>query len=305
VSRVRFDYDARRWLSGDFTLPRINNDFVLLTPKDMLTRDEAWISRSDLLDSFSEIMPAIPNEQLRAQVSDHFNRRLAEDPSKTESREAAASTIEAFPGVLDYYIKHKEDNAADAHRVSNAKVRETEEQFVTQIREMVEQYLAGTDFYRPADSFETSLERIHFLKDVIEKQDGYRIFYLKGKPIKREADLQIMFRLTWRASDYDVNREVNNGRGPVDFKVSNGSGDKTLIEFKLASNGKLKQNLKHQVDAYEAANDTSKSIKAILYFDESEYQKIVSILKDLDIEGRRDIVLIDAEWRESASNISG
>lgn len=49
----------------------------------------------------------------------------------------------------------------------------------------------------------------------------------------------------------DVNREVNNGRGPVDFKISKGSKDTTLVEFKLASNSKLKNNLAKQVDIYK------------------------------------------------------
>jgi len=76
------------------------------------------------------------------------------------------------------------------------------------------------------------------------------------KPLEREADLQIMFRLTWHGSPLDVNREVNNGRGPVDFKISHGAANATLVEFKLASNRKLEQNLKHQVATYEAATRT-------------------------------------------------
>ena len=114
-----------------------------------------------------------------------------------------------------------------------------------------------------------------------------------------------MYRLTWFASSFDVNREVNNGRGPVDYKVSRGSADATLVEFKLASNSKLKQNLKHQVGVYEAANDTAKSIKAILYFSASELTRVQAILKELDLAGRRDVVLIDArpDNKASASNV--
>ena len=59
------------------------------------------------------------------------------------------------------------------------------------------------------------------------------------------------------ATEYDVNREVNNGRGPVDFKVSKGSKDTTLVEFKLASNTKLKKNLENQVEIYKKANCTA------------------------------------------------
>lgn len=83
-----------------------------------------------------------------------------------------------------------------------------------------------------------------------------------------EKDLQLLFKLTWFATIFDVNAEVNNGRGPVDFKISKGDLDKTLVEFKLASNSKLKQNIANQVQVYEAANNTNQSMKVILYFNE-------------------------------------
>ena len=208
--------------------------------------------------------------------------------TEKERRAVAASTAEQFPAVLDYYIKHKEDTGEEAHKVCRSlKVRETEVQFVEHIRDLVETHLAGTEFYELGDSFEESLRRLMFLKDVIENKDGYRVFYADGKPLKREADLQIMYRLTWYATSYDVNREPNNGRGPVDFKVSKGAANKALLEFKLASNSKLRQNLQHQVEVYEAANNTSKSIKAIMYFTETEFNNVQKILKELDLSGAK------------------
>lgn len=306
IDKVAFDYTAKRWKGGRYDLPALGNDFVLLTPKEILTKDVAWINRSDLIDNFQGIYQSLPDEQLRSHVNEYFLRRLSEDAKEEEIREAAASTIEHFPQVLDYYILHKEDTGDEAHKVSGLKVRDTERQFIHQIRALVDGKLVGTDFYGEADdSFEESLRRLLFLKSVIEDQDGYRFFYHDGKPIHREADLQLMYKLTWCASTYDVNREVNNGRGPVDFKVSKGNKDKTLIEFKLASNSKLKQNLKHQVGVYEAANDTAKSIKAILYFSESEFRKVQTTLTELGLTGRRDVVLIDAcpTNKPSASNV--
>lgn len=304
VDKVGFDYSAKRWRREQYELPVFGLNFVLLTPKDILTKDEAWINRSDLLNEFQDIYNAVPDEQLRAQVNDYFLRRLSEDAKEKEIREAAAATVERFPQLLDYYIKDKEARGDEAHEVSGLKVRETEIQFIEQIRAFVSSHLAGTEFYELGDSFEEALRRVHFLKDVIENKDGYRLFYMKDKPIQREADLQIMYRLTWYATTFDVNREVNNGRGPVDFKVSKGSADKTLVEFKLASNSKLKQNLKNQVGVYEAANDTAKSIKAILYFTENDLERVLAVLKDLGLSGRRDVVLIDAsrDNKPSASN---
>ena len=112
------------------------------------------------------------------------------------------------------------------------------------IRELVLKHLAGTEFYERGGSYEESLQRVKYLKHVIEDNDGYRVFYVNGTPVKRESDLHTMFRLTWYATTFDVNAEVNNGRGPVDYKVSKGKQNASLVEFKLASNPSLRRNLR-------------------------------------------------------------
>lgn len=306
VDKVKFDYDSRRWQREQYELPVFLSDYVLLTPKDILTKDEAWINRPDLLDRFGEICASVPDVQLRAQINDHFLRRLSEAPTDKEHREAAAASAEQFPIVLDYYIRDKEDTGEEAHKVSSLKVRETEIKFGQNVCEFVDGKLVGTEFYEEkSDSLEESLRRVRFLRHVIEDQDGWRIFYIDGKPLRREADVQIMYRLCWYATSYDVNREPNNGRGPVDFKVSKGAADKSLVEFKLASNSKLKQNLQHQVEIYQTANDTKKSIKAIVYFTQTELERVQQILLDLKLSDQPEIVLIDAsaDNKKSASNV--
>jgi hypothetical protein len=132
-----------------------------------------------------------------------------------------------------------------------------------------------------------------FLKDVIENKGGHRLFYANDEPIRRESDLQILFRLTWFATPSDVSREVNDGRGPVDFKVSRGSIDKSLVEFKLASNTKLRRNLEKQVEIYKAASDAPNALKVILFFTDEEHNKVLEILEELGLGKNPDIVLID------------
>jgi hypothetical protein len=91
-----------------------------------------------------------------------------------------------------------------------------------------------------------------------------------------------------------VNREVNNGRGPVDFKVSKGSVDKSLIEVKLASNTRLKQNLENQVEVYEKANGIRKSVKVIICYTAEDRSRLERALKELALTGEESIVVIDA-----------
>jgi hypothetical protein len=44
---------------------------------------------------------------------------------------------------------------------------------------------------------------------------------------------------------FDVNAEVNNGRGPVEYKISVGKANAGLVEFKLARNTSLEMNLRN------------------------------------------------------------
>jgi len=310
VDKVYFDYDLERWMPKEYTLPFIFKDFVVLTPRDILTKDDNWINSHDLRGDFRSICNSIPNDQLKHEIFNYFQKKLPKPPKNKNNTQkeitlAIQETIRQFPEIIKWYIKRKEENKEGAKNISKLRVDEVETLFVHQISILVETLLAETEFYEisPESSFEQALKRVDYLKEVIENNDGYRLFYIDKQPIKREDDLQIIYRLTWYASDFDVNREPNNGRGPVDYSVSKGSKNKTLIEFKLASNSKLKQNLAKQVEVYEKANNTENSIKVILYFDNNEFKKVTKILKDLKIDSKPNIVLIDAGWKISASNV--
>lgn len=307
INKVKFNYQTRTWESRIFDLPFIMDDYVLLTPKEILTKDDTWISSTELKDRFLDIADAIPNDQLRDQVSDYFLQMLPDRPKRKEFHAAVIQTVDRYPEILDYYIRLKEETGYQAEEISKEKVEEIESLFIRHASDFVQNLAASTEFYKnPETSYNEALNRISYLKDVIENKDGYKIFYLEsGTPIKREVYLQILFKLVWYGTIFDVNSEVNNGRGPVDFKISKGSKDKTLVEFKLASNSKIKQNLEHQVQVYEKANNTKKSIKVIIYFSEGEYRKIKSILNDLKLSDDSNIIIINARRDDkiSASNV--
>jgi len=305
VPHVVFNYETSSWVSSSFQLPFFNGDYVLLTPKDLLTKDDTWINKTDLVNHFHDIVSAVPNEQLRSQLNFYFASNLPKPqftkkgkekkPRKSDIVEAVGAAIKQCPEFLDYYIRYKEDHGEDAKSVSEERVQEVYNLFVSALSGFIAQLSQQTNFYKKdGNTLLDSYARVLFLKNVIENKDGYRIFYLKGEPIKRESDLQIMFRLTWFASPDDVTREANEGRGPVDFKISKGAFDKTLVEFKLASNTKLAQNLQKQVEIYKKAHDTEKSIKVILFFSIEEESRARKILKDLELSDEKYIILIDA-----------
>lgn len=80
----------------------------------------------------------------------------------------------------------------------------------------------------------------------------------------------------------------------MDFKVSYGSGDKSFIEFKLTSNSSLKRNLANQVEIYKRANRTDKAIKVIICYTAADQAKTAKVLKELALDTKPAVVVIDA-----------
>jgi len=295
VDKVKFNFATETWERGTFDLPFYIEDYVLLTPKDILTKDELWINKDDLYNDYSNIPFAIPNNQLRAEIDNYFRSVLPRRPKAQDYRTAISMVINKYPVILDYYILYKEKDGNRAVSVSSQRVALAEQQYVQQIKELSELLRKRSGFYQSeGHTYEDSLTRVNFLKDVIENKDGYKLFYIKGEPIEREVDLQILYRLTWFATESDVNREVNNGRGPVDFKISKGSKNATIVEFKLASNTQLERNLQKQVEIYQKASDAQSAIKVIIYFTLPEFFRVKRILKRLKLENDPNVILIDA-----------
>jgi hypothetical protein len=306
VTKARFNYKTETWETRKYYLPAKDNDFVLLTPNDMLTRDDTWISYPDMIKKFSQLPEAISDDQLRAQIDNHFRRQLRKRSTAQERTTAAQNTIREFPQIIDYYIKQKEVNGDRAQAVSADKVEDTRRVLVDQLKIAVRDLEEKSDFYqKPWTSYKEALDRALEFKRYVEDCDGYRVINRAGRPFSQETEVQLFFGLIWCKSEFDANREVNNGRGPVDFKISYGSKDKSLIEFKLASNTSLKRNLENQVKIYEAANDTRTSVKVIICYTAAEQRKVNKILKDLGLLGEPAVVVIDArnDNKPSASTV--
>lgn len=176
---------------------------------------------------------------------------------------------------------------------------DNQEEYFNKINKLYEIRIINTEDTYPNDSYKESFQRINDFKRYIEYNDvGILI-----DSHRKELCLQELFKLMWRKTSFDFNAEVNNGRGPLDFKVSKGNADKTIIEFKLASNTKLKQNLQSQVDIYKQANNTNKYIVVLFYFNEKEKRTIDTTLKELHLSNLENIIIIDStSQKPSASN---
>jgi hypothetical protein len=305
VRKVRFNYGTETWESKSFDLPVYNGHHVLLTPRDLLTKEDTWINKTDLFEDFDRLPDAVPNEQLRGQINNYFRqclpvvqvRRGRKPPRlKREDKDRAVlQTLRRFPDLIDYYIRDKENRGTEAKTVSSERVEASDQLYVRHIHDLRQVLGTTTAFYTgEGNSYEAAHRRALFLKDAIENKGCHKVFYAKGKPIERESDLQIMYRLTWFGTSFDVGREANDGRGPVDFKISKGAKDKSLVEMKLGSNSSLERNLKNQTAVYQKASDAKRSVTVIICLSASDQARVRTILKRLKREGDTSIVVIDA-----------
>ena len=59
VRKVKFNYTTEVWEDRKYLLPYIDGDYIILTPRDILTKDDIWINKTDLFDHFEDIPYAI------------------------------------------------------------------------------------------------------------------------------------------------------------------------------------------------------------------------------------------------------
>ena len=188
VERVDFDYGIEAWSPAEFVLPVLDDDYVILTPRDILTLDDTWINRKDLVDDVSDIISSVPNDQLRAQLNNYLEKHLPqEDRSKEDLQSAVSALVRRFPVVLDYFVKLKEENGEKAIERSADNVQFTEQLFVEHASALAGLLRAKTPFYSVAGAtFKEARDRALWLKDVVENRGGHRLFVTSGGPIKRE-----------------------------------------------------------------------------------------------------------------------
>ncbi|WP_235812703.1 hypothetical protein [Pseudoclavibacter helvolus] len=306
IARAKFNYNTETWAAQVYELPFTNGDFVILTPLDLLTKDDTWINRTDMERSFDTVLEAVDDAQLREDVNRYLGQRLTRKSSEKEQREARSLALRHFPDLVDCYIKLKEDTGDEAVARSREKVHDTQALLRDQVQKTAHDIARKTDFYeKPWSSTDEARRAVETFKHYIEDKDGWRLLN-KGdsKGLSSEQDVQLFFGLLLQASRFDVNREVNNGRGPVDFKLSAGL-DKSLIEFKLAKSSSLKRNMANQVDVYKAANDTDSAVFVVIAYSAKEIARTEEAISDLGLNtpGTMEVVIIDASPKDSASKI--
>lgn len=145
-------------------------------------------------------------------------------------------------------------------------------------------------------------------KRLVEDNGLSKLLYDRNGVSKRESAAQLLFfgiaDAYCNANNIDLTKEGNNGRGPVDFKLSRGAKDKIVIETKLTSNSQLKHGIEIQLPTYMSQEQTKKAIYLIIDNGPPKtLENFISFYNNLNKEIKRKIsyLVIDATPKLSAS----
>jgi hypothetical protein len=107
----------------------------------------------------------------------------------------------------------------------------------------------------------------------VEEQGGWRLLWNDDKTRKPEEAAQLLFKGVvqsyCRSNDIVVDREVELGRGPVDFKFSSGYSRRALLEVKKLDNTKFWQGLRKQLPSYLKSDECRNGWFVALRYDTS------------------------------------
>lgn len=241
IRRAGCDLKQNRWLDAVMDLPRNpeTGDPVLLLPRRLLN-DLPVLNADDWFDS--SLNDDIRN-QLNLKVGQHVAKRhIVEFARQRPERVRDWARQQTSRGDLSGYDFEDDPKGvanfdgpplafAMAHALQGVQPPNTQEELSDLVRAVLEMYK-------------------HFL----EQQGGWQMLWNSDGSEKPESAAQLMFvamaQHYLRLFDVEVDREVDLGRGPVDFKISSGSSKRLLIEIKKAHNGKFWNGLEQQLPSY-------------------------------------------------------
>jgi len=148
-------------------------------------------------------------------------------------------------------------------------------------------------------------------KQLVENNRLYELMYNESGKLKNERAAQLLFYgladSYCQVNNIDMSREVNAGKGPVDFKFSVGYKARVNVEMKYSGNQSLVDGYVEQIEAYNKAEKTEYSI--FLVVKTGKHDTKLRKIKDIYLEKVKtkerapEIIIVDAGIQSSASKL--
>lgn len=290
-ARGQFDAEEARWKSLEVDLPRnpYNRNPILLVPRRYL-RDLPTLNADD----FWDYCRSNENETLRAD----FNHDVSARVRKHEIVDLARRHPELRGRYLRFRERHK-PRPYDLLRDPRGLYRWHEKTGAYCEANPLKLRIGST-----AEFAEAVRKMVETFRHYIQENGGWELLWNEDsdKPRAEESAQKLFLGIVshyCRANDIDVNREVELGRGPVDFKFSRGYSLRALLEVKLAKNTKFWQGLRAQLPAYQKADEVDLGYFLVVVYSDEDAKRIKDIQKVVEAvkaSKKRDIraIVVDA-----------
>ena len=154
---------------------------------------------------------------------------------------------------------------------------------------------------------------IEEFRNYVENNEGWGLLWNDNRTSRSEEAAQRLFlgiiKHYCKANDIDISREANIGRGPVDFKVSQGYQLRALIELKLARNTRFWNGLERQLPMYQEAEGVDTGYFVVVAYSDDDLRKLSDIQSRVSNVNRATgyevkCIIVDARWHPlSASRL--
>lgn len=267
---------------------------ILLLPEEIL--HELPIAKD--WDDINRV--ASENRIIRQEISEEIGnewKRWASDDQKRYLKDHIFMNPDACKRVIDGY-REEELDALD--------LREDPEYMAEILLKKIKSSVPFSTQNPSPSSFEAAMTIIDIFRDWVENNRGWA--EIQDSPTKkREKAVQRFVHLGAKyyvkVNNLDLSFEPDEGRGPVDIKLSRGN-DKTLAEIKLSSNGHYLHGYQAQVEEYGKAERTRNLI--YVFVDVGNPGRLNTI-KKLHEKNKRtgvacpELVIVNANVRRAAS----
>jgi hypothetical protein len=273
-----------------------NNNPLFFLPTELLSKLPSWDENFYEAIEESRDTKNLINSLFGEEYSEHLKKKKHREEILIKDKEAALNLIKKYNATKNESYDFINDSSNDfrwiddiSDIVKNNPLELTPKQSIYQITQ----------------------EICNKFKYLVENTNAYKLLYHDGTRKKHESASQQAFQLFAKsycdANNLDISPESNGGRGPVDFKFSQGK-EKVLVEIKLSTSDTLEHCLTTQIDIYEKSEGTEQSILLILMVginEEIAMKKIDKLIayKNSLINKRNlpEVIEVDALIKKSAS----
>lgn len=289
----------------EFQVPYYNNEPIHFVPTSLLAnlpKATSWGDIGTVDDYNTEIKRRVCNAvngEWRSYVT--AGQKQVMKNALMNSKKAYEEAINYYRSLTAYAYDFTEDNK---HFYFEARIKEIVNDALKSVTKPAK--------LTPGDVIDATREAVMLYKACIENHRSYKLmYYEKGKVAKSEDYAQELLYviseayLKAKGFDIDISPEADTGLGKLDFKFSQGSNSRVIIETKLSNNPNLLHGYVSQLPDYMKAQNAVYGFHVVVIVDSTKNQKS-QMRKLWEIKSKaainnKEIIFVSATEKDTAS----